>query len=113
MPEVHCIGRDSCCGPGGHGCIGAAACDHTDAEAPVRGTGRTRFKIQYRFTYGWDDFERSIPEVMESDPVTYATQDEAATSLYEFIRDVNAAVRAGHLESGYARNEFRVVPVED
>lgn len=68
------------------------------------------FKIQHQYTYGWDDFERSNSDVQDSPPVTYPTEDDANTALYEFIRDTNAAVRAGHMESGYTRAQFRVVP---
>lgn len=75
----------------------------------------TRFKIQHYFTYGWDDFERedSDKNPEDSQPTTYATQDEANTALYEFIRDTNAAFRAGHLSQRYSRCPFRIVPVQE
>jgi hypothetical protein len=96
---------------GDHGSGGpAVARDHFDAEAPVRGKGRTRFKIQHLFACGWSDFERSDPDMMDSDPITYESEASARKSLDEFISDANAAVAAGHLESGYRRHEFRVVP---
>lgn len=48
--------------------------------------------------------------MMGSDPITYESEASARKSLDEFISDANAAVAAGHLESGYRRHEFRVVP---
>ncbi len=43
--------------------------------------------------------------------LTFATRAEAEAGLREHLKDVRAAVKAGHMESGYSKSDFRIVEV--
>ena len=73
-----------------------------------------RYEVQH---YTWGDSwvntwtECSIRKGAKPKPVTFATRKEAQAELDEFFADVKEAVKAGNMDSGYGRDEFRIVPV--
>jgi hypothetical protein len=67
------------------------------------------YKIQQDFCGHWED----APWTEDEKPLRFATLELANAAIDEHIADCAAAVKAGDMETGYAREEFQAVPVEE
>ncbi len=69
-----------------------------------------KFKIEHRFSYGWDDAGWTDEDLAgNSNPARFRSRRAARVGLNKFLQDVEDAVAAGDMMFGYAAHEFRVV----
>lgn len=66
------------------------------------------WKVEHRYTYGWDDAGWMIND----QPMRFESQEEGNREVDEFIADTEAAAGEGDFEP-YRREDYRVVPAED
>jgi hypothetical protein len=71
-----------------------------------------RYKIELKYSYGWDDAGWTEEINGEDVPVRYETVAEAQEDIAQFLANVNAAVAAGDMLFGRDAEEYRVVEAE-
>ena len=64
-----------------------------------------KYKILHNYMYGWD-----IAWLNENEePELYDTIEEAQTDIDDLIDDVKEAVKLGHMEHRYDKEDYKVV----
>jgi hypothetical protein len=72
-----------------------------------------RYRIEHRYTSGWDDAGWFDENDGKPTPTRFGTVAEAQAALEEHFADVREAVAAGDLESGADYADYRIVEAKD
>ena len=72
-----------------------------------------QFKIELQYFYGWDDANWTEENGEETQPMRFRNIEQAQAALDEFFGNVKAAVIAGDMDREEARDNFRIVAVND
>lgn len=70
-----------------------------------------KHKIQH-MTF-WHDWVDSCLDGETGLPILFDTRKAAEDDLKDFFADVKAAVKSGHMQDLYSRNEWRIVETAD
>lgn len=71
-----------------------------------------QYKIELRYSYGWDDASWTDETSWETKPTRFGTVDDSQAALDEFFDDVKAAVAAGNMDSEVDRADYRIVELK-
>jgi hypothetical protein len=69
------------------------------------------FKIEVRYSYGWDDANWTDEADFEIKPTRFESIHQAQAYLDEFFKAVKAAVIAGNMDAEEIRDDYRIVGV--
>ena len=64
-----------------------------------------KYKIEHNYIYGWDDAYLDDNEK----PILFDTKKEAQADIDDLIDDVKEAVKLGHMEDEYDKEDYRIV----
>ncbi len=69
------------------------------------------YKIQMRYSSGWDDAGWTDEKDGKSITTRFQTVAQARTGLVEFVSEISAAVVAGDMSLAHDLDDYRIVPV--
>ncbi len=97
----------------GHGlvCGRSIAPTQTAPQAPPEFA--MSYKIELRYTSGWDDAGWFDETEGKSKPTRFGTFAEAQVALDDFFADVKSAVAAGDMKTDDDHTDYRIVAVDD
>ena len=72
-----------------------------------------RYKIEMRYSYGWDDAGWTDATDSEIIPTRFESMHYAQVALDELFADVKSAVVAGDMDMEEVRDDYRIVAVND
>jgi hypothetical protein len=72
-----------------------------------------RFKVQVRYTYGWDDAGWTEGVGVESEHLRFQSVNDAQAALEQFFNQVKEAVAAGNTDTEEVREDYRIVATDD
>lgn len=72
-----------------------------------------RFKVEMRYTYGWDDAGWTEEDAHEPEPLRFSSVAEAKVALESFFDEVKLAVLEGDMEREAAGDDYRIVEARD
>ena len=72
-----------------------------------------QYKIELRYSYGWDDADWTEDTDEESKSSRFKTLAQAHTALNEFFANVKAAVVVGDMDTEEDPNDYRIVAVNN
>ena len=71
------------------------------------------YKIELRYSYGWDDAGWTDDTNLASKPTRFESVEDAQVALDEFFTEVKGAVSAKNIDSECLTDDYRIVAVNE
>jgi len=78
-----------------------------------RPIGLIKYKIELRYSYGWDDAGWTDETVHEFKPTRFEAEASAEAALDEFFAEVKGAMALGNMESEHDLCDYRIAKTND